>query len=68
LKKHAIFIPEVEKLLEAAKKLRGGNGQPSINSAVFSLVKASLNLANKALDTSVGAQTLYKDRSYAVEI
>jgi len=52
--------PEVEKLLAVAKKLRGGNGQPAINSAVFSLVKASLELADKVLDSNNDVNTLYK--------
>lgn len=52
--------PEVEKLLVLAKKLRGGNGQPLINGPTFSLVKASLKLANDALDSPKDVDVLYK--------
>lgn len=33
-----------------AKKLRGGSGQPAINSPIFSLVRASIELAQLATE------------------
>ncbi|NMF86326.1 hypothetical protein [Nodosilinea sp. P-1105] len=41
--------PLLADLAEQAKVLRGGNGQPPINSPAFSLVKASLELAQLAV-------------------
>lgn len=43
------WINELEQLQAIAKKLKGGTGQPVINTPVFSLVKASIELANKAV-------------------
>ena len=40
---------ELEQLRKIAKKLKGGAGQPVINSSVFSLVKASIELADHTL-------------------
>ncbi|NMF59179.1 hypothetical protein [Pseudanabaena yagii] len=44
-----IWTNEIEQLKSLSKKLKGGDGQPAINSPVFSLVKASIALADKAL-------------------
>ncbi|CAN5465905.1 hypothetical protein BH24DEI1_BH24DEI1_20170 [soil metagenome] len=40
--------PELDELVARAEKLRGGSGQPPLNSAAFRLVKASLALARTA--------------------
>jgi hypothetical protein len=39
----------LEALNRIASKLKGGGGQPALNSQVFSLVKASIDLANSAI-------------------
>ena len=44
-----IWINEIEQIKSLSIKLKGGEGQPAINSPVFSLVKASIALADKAL-------------------
>ncbi len=44
-----IWTDEIEQLKSLSKKLKGGEGQPAINSPVFSLVKTSIALADKAL-------------------
>lgn len=43
------YSKELEQLSIIAKKLKGGAGQPVINSSVFSLVKASIQLAEHTL-------------------
>jgi hypothetical protein len=45
------FKSEIEELILLASKLRGGNGQHFINGPVFSLVKASLNLASEVINS-----------------
>ncbi|MDA0268146.1 MAG: hypothetical protein O2890_14100 [Cyanobacteria bacterium] len=52
---------EIEQILSISKKLKGGNGQPMINSPVFSLVKASIELANTALTDPSDFSALLKD-------
>ncbi|NJN21499.1 MAG: hypothetical protein HC812_10370 [Leptolyngbya sp. RL_3_1] len=52
---------EIEQLISIAKKLKGGNGQPMINSSAFSLVKASIDLASKALVDPSDFNGLLKD-------
>jgi hypothetical protein len=42
------WAPLLEELAQTAKKLRGGGGQPAINSPVFSLVRASIEFAQLA--------------------
>lgn len=44
-----IWTNEIEQLKSLSKKLKGGEWQLAINSPVFSLVKASIALADKAL-------------------
>lgn len=55
--------PELEILLKAAKKLRGGAGQPAIYSPAFSLVKASLALALQGVTEPENARKLNKELS-----
>jgi hypothetical protein len=56
-----IWIDEIEQLKSLSKKLKGGDGQPAINSPVFSLVKASIALADKALLDASDIDTLVKE-------
>lgn len=44
------FAPLLDDLAKQAKVLRGGNGQPPMNSPVFSLIKASLELGQLAVN------------------
>jgi len=53
--------PEIEALLKEAKKLRGGSGQPAIYSPMFSLVKASLQLALTGVNEPENADKLLKE-------
>lgn len=43
------WSPEIIELSSLAKKLKGGSDQPAINSSIFSLIKSSIELANKAV-------------------
>ena len=52
---------EIAQLKSVSKKLKGGDGQPAINSPVFSLVKASIELVNQALIDSSDVDTLLKE-------
>lgn len=52
---------ELEQLRKIAKKLKGGAGQPVINSPVFSLVKASIELANQTAADSSDVSALIKE-------
>jgi len=56
-----IWTNEIEQLKSLSKKLKGGDGQPAINSPVFSLVKASIALADKALVDPSDIDTLAKE-------
>ncbi len=44
------WAPLLDELASKAKKLRGGGGQPAINSPIFSLVRASIELAQLATE------------------
>ncbi len=52
--------PQIQELIEKAKKLRGGGGQPSVYSPVFSLLKLSLDLADKATSDELDIDYFYK--------
>lgn len=52
--------PELGELVAKAKKLRGGSGQPPINSPAFKLVKASLDLAHAAVENPDDLDRLWK--------
>ncbi len=52
--------PEIEKLIAKAVKLRGGNGQPTLYSPAFSLVKASLEFAHLAVSAPNEVEKLFK--------
>jgi hypothetical protein len=56
-----IWTDEIEQLKSLSKKLKGGDGQPAINSPVFSLVKASIALADKALLDASDIDALTKE-------
>ena len=56
-----IWADEIEQLKSLSKKLKGGEGQPAINSPVFSLVKASIALADKALLDASDIDALTKE-------
>jgi len=51
---------ELEQLAELAKSLRGGQGQPPINSAAFSLIRASIEFAQLATSEDATWQQLNK--------
>lgn len=51
---------EIQELIAKAKKLRGGNGQPAIYSPLFSLIKLSLDLADKATSDSLDTDYFYQ--------
>jgi hypothetical protein len=51
---------DLESLAEAAKKLRGGSGQPALYSPAFSLIKASLEFARFATDDATDLDRLWK--------
>jgi tRNA A58 N-methylase Trm61 len=53
--------PEIEKLLQEAKKLRAGAGQPAIYSPAFTLVKASLEFALTGVTEPEAAEKLDKE-------
>ena len=42
--------PEIEGLIQKAKKLKGGADQPPFNGPIFSLIKATLDLSLKAVE------------------
>jgi hypothetical protein len=50
---------ELQELTKIASKLKGGSGQPSINSSVFSLIKASIELADSAIHSPQDSKALY---------
>ena len=52
---------EIEGLVKEAKKLRGDSGQPAIYNPVFSLVRASLQLALVGVTEPEDADKLYKE-------
>lgn len=52
--------PELKELIKRAKKLRGGSGQPPIYSPAFSLVRASLELAQSAISNPDDIDNLFK--------
>ncbi len=56
----ASWSKELEALTHIASKLRGGSGQNRINGPVFSLVKASIAVANTAVDLPQDMDALYK--------
>ncbi len=43
------YAPELKKMAKAAKKMKGGGGQPPIVSPAFSLLKASIELAETSV-------------------
>lgn len=57
---HQLWQQEVATIAEMAKKLRGGQGQPEINSAVFSLLRASAELTNLAVNHADDENALLK--------
>ena len=52
---------EIEQLSAVAKTLRGGKGQPAVHSPVFSLIKASVALMDKALANPSDVEMLLKE-------
>ncbi len=54
------WTPEINELINKAKKLRGGQGQPAIYSPIFSLIKLSLDLAEKAVSDSLDRDYYYQ--------
>jgi len=55
------FRPEFDKLTEISNKLRGGSGQPPINSPVFSLIKASIELGQLAVSEPNDIENLWQN-------
>ncbi|HSM82921.1 MAG TPA: hypothetical protein VLS96_14620 [Nodosilinea sp.] len=54
------FAPLLDELAQQAKALRGGHGQPPINGPIFSLIKASLELGQTAVNNPDDEQQLMK--------
>ena len=54
------WTPVLEELIAQAKQLRGGSGQPRVNSPAFSLVRASLQLAQSAVSDPHNQNKLFK--------
>lgn len=52
---------ELDQLSTISKKLKGGMGQHPINGPVFSLVKASINMAQYTIEHPDDSETLFKD-------
>lgn len=59
------FAPLLDDLAQQAKVLRGGNGQPPLNSSVYSLIKASLELGQLALNEPDNEAQMMKARDRA---
>lgn len=55
------WTKEIEALTLLANKLKGGANQPAINSPIFSLVKASTQLANKAVIELVDSNEIQRE-------
>lgn len=55
------FRSEFGKLTEISNKLRGGSGQPPINSPVFGLIKASIELGQLAVSDPNDIETLWQN-------
>ena len=51
---------ELDALAGVAKKLRGGSGQPAVNSPAFSLIKAAVEFGQLAADDPENTETLWK--------
>ena len=51
---------ELDQLVATAKKLRGGSGQPPIHSPAFKLVRASVDLAQAAVENPDDLDRLWK--------
>nr|VFJ53228.1 MAG: hypothetical protein BECKDK2373C_GA0170839_10394 [Candidatus Kentron sp. DK] len=49
------------RLTDVAQTLKGNSGQPAINAAAFSLIRASIDLGNHALAASPDRDTLFAD-------
>ncbi|MBD2231516.1 hypothetical protein [Phormidium tenue] len=54
------FAPLLDDLAQQAKVLRGGNGQPPINSPIFSLIKASLELGQLSVNEPDNEEQMMK--------
>jgi len=54
------FKPDFNRLIEISNKLRGGSGQPPINSSVFSLIKASIELGQQVVSDPDDIEYLWK--------
>lgn len=54
------WTPILEEMLTQAKQLRGGGGQPRLNSPAFSLLRASLDLAYSAVSNPQDLDGLFK--------
>jgi hypothetical protein len=59
------FAPLLDDLAQRAKVLRGGNGQPPLNGPIYSLIKASLELGQLALNEPDNEVPLMKARDRA---
>jgi len=60
-KKTINLVKELEQLSVLSKKLKGGQGQHPINGPVFSLVKASIELAKYAIEHPDDSGAIFKD-------
>jgi len=57
------WAPLLDELATKAKKLRGGGGQPARNSPIFSLVRASIELAQLATEPEADFDKLHRKGS-----
>ena len=62
------WTPEINELVTKAKKLKGGKGQPLINSPIFSLVKLSLDLAQKSTSGCQDVEYYYQKLQRAEDL
>ena len=54
------WTSEINELVTKAKKLKGEKGQPMINSPIFSLVKLSIDLAQKSVSGCQDGEYYYQ--------
>lgn len=58
---HVDWSKEIKQLMVTSKKLKGGAAQPIINGQIFSLLRASVELANLAIRENADVDVLIKE-------
>ncbi len=66
-KKAKDYTQELEKLMEISRKLQGGAGQQPVNSPIFSLIKASIELGQQAVSNSDNTEELWRGLKKVVQ-